>query len=111
VLQDIVQLSSLSSLWLDFPTDRVEPLPIAAWTTFVTFNRTASATFSIQSLVISSLRPQPAEDHAVEAHFTQLLDILAEMPGVHSLILKDSDAEILFMQCLTTAAFLPYCLL
>ena len=96
VLQDVVQLPSLSSLWLDFPTDRAEPLPIAAWRTFVAFNRTASATFSIQSLVISSLRPQPAEDHAVKAHFTQLLDILAEMPGVHSLTLKDSDAEILF---------------
>lgn len=96
VLQDIVQLPSLSSLWLNFPTDRAEPLPIAAWRTFVAFNRTASATFSIQSLVISSLRPEPAEDRAVKAHFTQLLDILAEMPGVHSLILKDSDAEILF---------------
>ena len=96
VLQDTVQLPSLSSLWLDFPTDRTEPLPIAAWRTFVAFNRTASATFSIQSLVISSLRPQPVEDRAVKAHFTQLLDILAEMPGVNSLILKDSDAEILF---------------
>jgi len=93
VLQDIVQLSSLSSLWLDFPTDRAEPLPITAWTTFVAFNRTASATFSIQSLVISSLQLQPAEDHAAETHVTQLLDILAEMPGVHSLILKDSDVE------------------
>ena len=96
VLQDTVQLPSLSSLWLDFPTDRTEPLPITAWRTFMAFNRTASATFSIQSLVISSLRPQPAEDRAVKAHFTQLLDILAEMPGVNSLILKDSDAEILF---------------
>lgn len=96
VLQDIVQLSSLSSLWFDFPTDRAEPLPIAAWKTFIAFNRTASATFSIQSLVISSLRPQPADDRAVEAHSTQLLDILAEMPGIHSLILKDSNAEILF---------------
>ncbi len=96
VLQDIVQLSSLSFLWLDFPTDRAEPLPIAAWRRFVTFNRTASATFSIKSLVISSLRPQPAESRAVKARFTQLLDILVEMPGVHSLTLKDFDAEILF---------------
>jgi len=96
VLQDIVQLSSLSSLWFDFPTNRAEPLPIAAWKTFMAFNRTASATFSIQSLVISSLRPQPAEDRAVESHFTQLMDILAEMPSVHSLVLKDSDADILF---------------
>jgi hypothetical protein len=97
VLQDIVQLSSLSSLWFDFPTDRdhrVEPLPVAAWKTFVDFNRTASATFSIHSLVISSLRPVVEEED--KAHFAQLLDILAEMPGVHSLILKDSNAEILF---------------
>jgi F-box-like len=96
LLQSIVQLPSLSSLWLDFPTDNAEPLPVAAWKTFMTFNRTASAAFSIQSLVISSLRPQSAGDNPVNAHFTQLLDILKEMPGVHSLILKDSDAEILF---------------
>ena len=96
VLQNVVQLPSLSSLWLDFPADNVEPLPIAAWSTFLAFNRTASATFSIHSLVLSSLLPRPAEDHAVDAHFTQLLDILAGMPSVHSLVLKDSDAESLF---------------
>lgn len=107
VLQDVVQLSSLSSLWLDFPTDRAEPLPIAAWRTFVTFNRTASATFSVQSLVISSLRFQPAEDCAVKAHFTELLDILAEMPGVHSLTLKDFDAEILLRTMLDDTRIPP----
>jgi len=96
ILQNIVQLPSLSSLWLDFPTDKVEQLPVAAWSTFMAFNQAASATFSIHSLVLSSLRPQPAEDHASEAHFNQLLDILARMPSVHSLTLKDSDAEILF---------------
>jgi hypothetical protein len=96
IFQDIVQLPSLSSLWLDFPTNNVEPLPVAAWATFMAFNRAASATFAIQSLVLASLRPQPAEDHTAEAHFNQLLDILAGMPSVHSLTLKDSDAEILF---------------
>ena len=107
VLQDIVQLCSLSSLWLIFPTDRAEPLPIAAWRRFVTFNRTASATFSIQSLVISSLRFQPVEDRAVKARITQLLDILAEMPGVHSLILKDFDAEILLRAMLDDTRIPP----
>ena len=96
ILQDIVQVPSLSSLWLDFPTNNVEPLPVAAWSTFMAFNRAASATFAIQSLVLASLRPQTAEGHAAEAHFNQLLDILAGMPSVHSLTLKDSDAEILF---------------
>ena len=95
VLQSIVQLPSLSSLWLEFPTDNVEPLPVAEWTTFMTFNRTASATFSIHFLVLSSWRHQPAEDHAMQAQLSQLLDILAEMPNVHSLTLKDSDAEIM----------------
>lgn len=107
ILQNIVQLPALSSLWLDFPTDKVEPLPVDAWSTFMAFNQAASATFSIHSLVLSSLQPQPAEDHLADAHFNQLLDILAGMPSVHSLTLKDSDAETLFQAMLDDTRILP----
>ena len=43
----------------------------------------------------------------MDAHFTPLLDILAGMPTVHSLILKDSDAESLFRAMLDDTRIPP----